>query len=91
MTSSYSRSEILSFSELTEEQKQQAISLLDNELAEETSYVLFGVEVLPLCNFVRLKNNPIWHGVYGMTYFSGYYIKLNKSNDEALVAYKYSA
>ncbi len=90
-TQSYHRSEIYSYYDLDLEQRKEALDTANDEQhAEERSYVLFGEDVLPLDMFMRIKNGRIWHGVYGMTAFSAYYIRINRSNDGALIAYRYS-
>ena len=89
-TSSYHRSKILSFFDLSKTEQDTCImESNDAQHAEERSYVRFDNDLLPLDNFIRLDNRKVWHGVYGMTAFSAYFIRLNKSNDEALVAYRY--
>jgi hypothetical protein len=90
MTSYYNRSEILSYFDLTNEQQEQALNdSNDEQHAEERSYVICNGELLGLDNFMRLDNSNIWHGAYGQSYFSAYFIRLNRSNNEALIAYKY--
>jgi hypothetical protein len=44
---------------------------------------------LPLSMFIRTKSK-IWHGVYGMTYNSGFFVCLSSCGTEAVVASKYS-
>jgi hypothetical protein len=46
-------------------------------------------EILPLCMFIKTDKNNFTHGIFGTSYFSGYFITLNKSNDEAVISYKY--
>lgn len=91
MTSSYNRSPVLSFYELPEVDR--VLALKDaNTLshAEERMYVEFkeGNEYLPLDMFVR-SEGKVWDGVYGMTAFSAYYIKLSKCGSECVVGYRY--
>lgn len=82
----YQRSPILSFCELTEIQQECVIDLLDPFEAEETNYVLWNDEPLPLSMFLR-NNGGLFHGTYGLSYFSCYMVKLNKTNEWATVAY----
>ena len=94
MTSNYNRSEIYSFFDLSEEQQNEALNNSnDQEHAEERSYIIYnhiqGDEVLPLDMFMRLEHSKLFDGVYGQTAFSAYFVKLNKSNDEVLIAYRY--
>jgi hypothetical protein len=86
MKRTYQRSQILYFHELTAEQQERAISLLDNQQAEDSTYVLWNNEVLPLYMFMR-TDNGMFDGVYGQTAFSAYFIKINKTNECATVVY----
>lgn len=97
MTRYYSRSPILSFWDLPEDV--QAEMLNDNESAEDDAYVSIippksGKEYLPMSNFTRTNfmstgvDNNFTHGVYRLGYSNCYTITLNRSNDEAVVAYK---
>jgi hypothetical protein len=95
-TSYYFRSEILSYFDLsTDEQAQMLNDSNDIQHAEERSYVkgvnskCLNVEILPLDMFMR-TDAGLWHGVYGQTAFSAYFIRFNRSNDEALIAYRYN-
>ena len=90
MTKDYCRSEILSFADLSELEQKQVIDEYFNssEDAEEDSFVRFRKDILPLSMFMRCERS-IFNGVYGTSYFSGYFIKINKSGDEALIADKY--
>lgn len=82
----YQRSQILYFPELTEEQAAQAIDQLGEELAQDSTYVLWGKEVLPLCMFLR-TDNGLFDGVYSLSAFSAYFIKINETNEQATIAY----
>lgn len=86
MKRTYQRSAILNFWELSTEQQAIAINELDNELAEESSYVLWNDEPLPLCNFIHIDKG-LFHGGYGLTAFSAYLIRINRTNEEATVVY----
>ena len=96
MTSSFNRSSIYSFDELSNDHQQQILGIYSFELsaAHDTSYVEFvnkdnSKEYLPLCMFMKVNNSNFTHGAYGTSYFSFYTITLNRSNDEAVVAYKH--
>lgn len=94
MTRVYERSAILDFTELTDDQQRQAVELEGLELAEETSYVLLEGEPLPLNMFMRTDppynaKSKLWDGIYAVTAFSGYFIKLSNSGDCAVVAARY--
>ncbi len=97
MTSNYNRSEIYSFFDLSEEQQNEALNNSnDQEHAEERSYIIYkhksGDQVLPLDMFIAIREGKptVFHGIYAQDYFSAYFVKFNKSNDEALVAYRYN-
>jgi hypothetical protein len=92
MTRNYNRSHIFNFNELPE--NLQAEILEDRELsdAHSTSYVILKEDgektALPLDMFMRTDGN-FTHGIYGLTYFSGYYLTLSRCNTEAVISYKY--
>ena len=101
VTSNYNRSEILSFYDLNEDQKINVLDSMEEEQAENDSFVIFKgkkfIEVLPLSMFMKVNyglqvnNKPtLWDGVYSTSYFSAYFIKISKSGDMALVAEKFS-
>ena len=93
MTRNYNRSYIFSFNELPEQL--QAEILEDRELsdAHSTSYVILKEDnektALPLDMFMRTEKNNFTHGIYGLSYFSGYYLTLSRCNTEAVISYKY--
>jgi len=86
----YNRSEIYSFFDLTDSEQAEVLSnyFCDTSQAEEDSFIKCGKEVLPLSMFLRCENS-IWSGTFGTSYFSGYYIKINKFGDEVTIAEKY--
>ncbi len=94
----YNRSEVLSFYDLTEAQRQDVLDCYYQEQseAEEDSFVIFKSKkseynaALPLSQFMRLDNSKLWDGVYGTSYFSAYFIKISKCGTMAVVAEKYS-
>ena len=92
MTRNYNRSEIFSFYELPEALQTEILE--DRELphAETTSYVILKEDgkktALPLDMFIRTDRN-FTHGIYGLSYFSGYYVTLDRTMTEAVIAYKY--
>jgi hypothetical protein len=90
----YNRSEILSFYELTAEQQEDILCSQEPEQAEQDRYVIFKGEskssaALPLSMFMRTDRSKIWDGIYGTSYFSAYFIKINRSGDGALIAEKF--
>lgn len=102
MTSSYNRSPVLSFYELNEWDRFKAIQEAnDLSHAENRQYVKHlpkgskKPDILPLDMFMRTNDlrgicfGNIWDGVYGVTAFSGYYIKLSKCGSECVVGYRY--
>ena len=93
MTSTYNRSEVISWHELSEKQKNDLLRSYDLGVIEDSNFVLFtekdGTDTaLPLFNFMR-TNRKFTHGIYGLTAYSCYTVTLSKSNDCAVVAYKY--
>jgi hypothetical protein len=94
MTHHYNRSEIYNFCELPEAEQNEILKDNTPEEAEEMSFVKYchpehKPQYLPLNMFIRPDGrNNFTHGIYGQTYFSAYFITLNKSNDEAVIAYK---
>ena len=95
MTRNYNRSEILSYYDLTDEQKKQVVDDFSFELIdlESFQYVISnfkGIETaIPLGLFIRTDENNFTHGIFSDSYFSGYFITLNKDNTEAIISYKY--
>jgi len=90
-TPHYNRSYILNFSDLDELQKARVRDLYFEEQSDayDNSYVLFKKEPLPLAMFMKIDNS-IWHGVYGTSAFSAYFIKLSCCGTEAVVAERFS-
>jgi hypothetical protein len=64
------------------------VSSYDQELAEESQYVVLGEQALPLHMFMNQKVGP-WDGVYGTSYFSAYFVKLSRCGTMAVVAERY--
>ena len=95
MTTTYNRSQIYQFSELKEQQQQQIINDYGFELSDchSNSYVIHKgkkfTSALPLGMFMRCDKNKFTHGIYSTSAFDGYFITLNRSNDEAVIAHKY--
>lgn len=96
VTTIYNRSEILSFFDLDEAQKNDVLDCYyqTQEDAENDSFVIFKSKksecALPLSMFIRTGKCKIWDGVYGTSYFSAYFIKLSKCGSMAVVAEKYN-
>lgn len=91
----YNRSELHSYYDLSISQQSYVRDTYhdDEQAAEMDTYVLFNnhdneFEVLPLSMFMRLSNSKVWDGVYGLSAFSGFYIKLSKCNTVALISYQ---
>ncbi len=85
-TRHYERSEVISFYELNKELQKEALSM--DEDAEDTQYVIFEDDALPLNMFFRITSS-IFDGIYSQTVYSGYYIKLSKCGTMAVVADRY--
>jgi hypothetical protein len=88
MTRTYQRSQVLSFDDLNATQQAIASQQLD-EQAEETSYVLWKDEPLPLSMFERISNR-FFSGCYATSYFDGYMIRFNEEATEATVVHFYN-
>jgi len=89
--SKYIRTTLKNFSELTARQVLHARDILGED-AEETQWVTDPTDknaCLPLCNFMRAQNSKLWDGFFGVSYFSGYFIKLDRSQEIATVGYRH--
>jgi hypothetical protein len=96
MTSVYNRSRIYNFNELSDKEQEEVKNTYSFEEsdAQGTMYVKLKMkdrtEILPLCMFIKTDYKNIFtHGIFGTSYFSGYFITLNKTNNEAVIAYKH--
>lgn len=89
-TRHYQRSEIYSFYDLTSQEQSKVLNTYFDDLtqAENDSYIRCEKEILPLSMFLRCEGS-IWSGSYCTSYFSGYYIKVNKFGDEVTIADRY--
>ena len=83
----YTRTPILNWYELTQEQQNQVDKEEDGS-HEEISYVDAFNMVIGLNMFMRY-DNPIWDGAMHLTNTSGLLIKVNRTNEEALVKLVY--
>lgn len=83
----YTRTPILNWYELTEEQQNQ-IDKEEDGSHEETNYVEAFNMVIGLNQFMR-HDSPIWNGSMHLTNTSGLLIKLNRTNEEALIKLVY--
>lgn len=92
MTKNYNRSNIYCFFELPQHSQAEILQDISIEDAENTQYVILeedGEETaLPLDMFMRTDSN-FTHGIFSLSYFSGYYITLSKCGTQAVIAYKY--
>lgn len=96
MTTSYNRTEVITFYELSEEQKKDILEnhSYSEEDAEEQMYVMFdghaGKEIaLPLGVFIKTENNKFTHGIYSTSAFDGYFITFDSKFESAIIAHKY--
>lgn len=83
----YTRTPILNWYELTEEQQNQVDKEEDGS-HEETSYVEAFNMVIGLNQFMKC-NSPVWNGSMHLTNTSGLLIKINFTAEEALVKLVY--
>lgn len=95
MTKNYNRSYLYSFEELTKDQQNQVLGnyFADISAAMEDQFVISELEnreeIIPLSMFIKTNGNKFSHGIFSDSYFSGYFITLNRFCDEAVIAYKY--
>lgn len=83
----YTRTPILNWYELTQEQQNQVDKEEDGS-HEETIYVEAFSMIIGLNQFIKC-NNPIWNGAMHLTNTSGLLIKVNRTNEEALIKLVY--
>lgn len=93
MTRNYNRTGIFNFNELPENLQAEILQDMEESDAQSTSYVIIKEDdekiPLPLDMFMRTEKNNFTHGIYGMSYFSGYYLTLSKCGTQGTIAYKY--
>lgn len=93
MTRNYNRTGIYSFYELPEALQVEILQDAEISEVECTSYVIAEEDEekipLPLDMFMKTEKNNFTHGIYGMSYFSGYYLTLSKCGTQGTIAYKY--
>lgn len=93
MTRNYNRTLIYSFYDLPQELKAEILQDMEISDADSTSYVIVkeDEEKIPLGldMFMRTEKNNFTHGIYSMSYFSGYYLTLSICGTQAVIAYKY--
>ena len=93
MTRNYNRTGIFNFNELPENLQAEILQDMEESDAQSTSYVIIKEDdekiPLPLDMFMRTDKNNFTHGIYGMSYFSGYYLTLSRCGTEGVIAYKY--
>ena len=92
--SKFIRTAILNFSELPLEAQSKLIadSCLEESDLHETTFVLSPIDendYLPLCNFIRAERSKLWSGIYGLSAFSAFFIKLDRSGAIATVGYRH--
>ena len=93
MTRNYNRTEIYSFFELPQDIQDEILHGTQESDAQSTSYVVINKDdekiPLPLDMFIRTEKNNFTHGIYGITFFSGYFITFSRCGTEAVISYKY--
>lgn len=93
MTRNYNRTSIFNFYELSKYQQFEILQDMEESEAEEKSFVILKEDeeetVLPLDMFIRTEKNNFTHGIFSLSYFSGYFITLSKCGSQAVIAYKY--
>lgn len=104
MTTHYSRSQVYSFCDLSEEQQQQVVKdfCFENSDCHSTSYVvLSGTNLnksvnssdtvnmaLPLSMFMATETK-FTHGIFGTSVFDGFFVTFDRTNEYAVIAHKY--
>lgn len=88
MVHTITRSEIVSFFDLTEAEQDAILQEVEIEEAEQEMYVFSEGEPLSLANFMRTGNKARRHGVYGLSAFSAYFVTLSKCGTVAVVTYE---
>ena len=92
MTKNYNRTGIFNFHELTSYQQAEILQDMELAEAEEKSYVILKEDedetALPLDMFMKTDGN-FTHGIFSLSYFSGYYLTLSRCGTEGVIAYKY--
>ncbi len=89
--SKYIRTSPKDFSELTARQTAMAREILGED-AEESQWVTDPTDqnaCLPLCNFMRAERSKLWDGFFGISYFSGYFIKFDRTQQVCTVGYRH--
>jgi len=102
MTTNYSRSQIYSFDELTENEQLEIMNTQGFELSDchSTSFVKLirtnctnpvnnVPEFLPLSMFMRVDNGKFTHGIYSTSAFDGYFVTFDRHNEYCVIAHKY--
>lgn len=93
MTRNYNRTGIYSFYDLPQYLQDEILQDITIEDAENTQYVILeedGEETaLPLDMFTRTEKNNFTHGIFSLSYFSGYFLTLSRCGTQAVIAYKY--
>ncbi len=91
--SKFIRTAILNFSELPLEAQSKLIadSCLEESDLHETSFVRSPIDendYLPLSQFLRAESK-LWSGYYGLSAFSAFFIKIDRSGQIATVGYRH--
>lgn len=93
MTRNYNRTLIYSFYDLPQDLQAEILQDMEISDADNTSYVIVEEDEeripLPLDMFMRTEKNNFTHGIYGLSYFSGYYLTLSRCGTQAVISYKY--
>lgn len=93
MTKNYNRTGIFNFYELSKYQQAEILQDMEISEAEEKSYVILKEDeeetALPLDMFIRTEKNNFTHGIFSLSYFSGYFLTISRCGTEGVIAYKY--
>jgi hypothetical protein len=90
MTSTYNRSQVYDFNDLSETQQQQVIDDygFENSDCQSTSYVKLNDSFIPLSMFMR-ADSKFTHGIFSTSAFDGYFITFDRRNEYATIAHKH--
>jgi hypothetical protein len=87
----YFRSPVLSWSDLSVEDQNEFSDQFTEEEKEEGLFVFDDLrnELFSLGDFLIIPKGKRYHGVFGQTYFSAYFVTLSRCSTEAIVSYCY--
>jgi len=90
-TAYYFRSPVLSWFDLSTEDQNEFADQFTEEEKEGGLFVFDDLrkELFSLGNFLIIPKGRRYHGIFGQSYFSAYFVTLSKCSTEAIVSYCY--